>query len=262
MNRLLLALKAEFIKNKYSTILWATFIAFALAPIMGGVFILIMRNPEFASKSGALSAKAQIMNFSENWYFYLGILTQAIGVGGILVFGFVASWIFGREYSDGTAKDLLALPISRTKIVNAKFVVYGVWCLALVVSNLIVGVLIGTMLALPGSDTNFIPAYLKNYFITTVLTVSLGTPIAFFAIWGRGYLAPLGFVGLTLVFAQIIASTGYGYYFPWSVPGLFSGAGGEYKAQLNIISYTILVLTSMAGYFATVTYWKYSDQTK
>lgn len=90
----------------------------------------------------------------------------------------------------------------------------------------------------------------------------LGTPIAFFAIWGKGYLAPLGFVALTLVVAQIIAATGYGYYFPWSVPGLYSGAGGEYTAQLDFTSYTIVILTSIVGYVATVLYWNYSDQTK
>ena len=53
-----------------------------------------------------------MMNFSADWNSYFGILTQSIGVGGVLIFGFVASWIFGREYSDGTAKDLLALPTS------------------------------------------------------------------------------------------------------------------------------------------------------
>lgn len=256
------ALKAELIKNKYSNILWVTFIAFSLAPIMGGVFMLIMLNPEAMAKAGGLSTKAQAMNFSANWNSYFGILTQAIGVGGVLVFGFVASWIFGREYSDGTAKDLLSLPTSRTKILNAKFIVYIIWCFALAISNLLIGLLIGTILQLPSMDMNLVSGHLTNYLATTVMTVLIGTPIAFFAIWGKGYLAPLGFVALTLVFAQIIAATGYGYYFPWSVPGLFSGAGGEYKSQLNLVSYSILLLTSIVGYLATVTFWKYADQMK
>ncbi|MDQ3015351.1 MAG: ABC transporter permease [Bacteroidota bacterium] len=256
------ALKAELIKNKYSNVIWVTFIAFLMAPIMGGVFMLIMRNPEAMAKAGGLSAKAQVMNLSANWNSYFGILTQAIGVGGVLVFGFVASWIFGREYSDGTAKDLLSLPTSRTNILNAKFIVYIIWCFALTISNLLIGLLIGTILQLSSMEMSLVTGHVTNYIATTVMTILIGTPIAFFAIWGKGYLAPLGFVALTLVFAQIIAATGYGYYFPWSVPGLFSGAGGEYKAQLNLVSYIILILTSVAGYLATVTFWKYADQTK
>lgn len=256
------ALKVELIKNKSSNMLWLTFIAFALAPIMGGVFLIIVQNQELLSKSGALSAKAQIMNFSATWNSYFGLLTQVVGVGGVLVFGFVSSWLFGREYSDGTAKDLLSLPTSRTKILNAKFIVYIFWCIALAISNLLVGLCIGSALQLPSMDSDLISTHLSNYTGTTVLTILIGTPIAFFAILGKGYLAPLGFVALTLVFAQMIASTGYGAYFPWSVPGLYSGAGGEYKSQLNLGSYTILMLTSIIGYFATLLYWRYSDQTK
>jgi len=256
------ALQAEFLKNKYSNILWATFIAFALAPIMGGVFILIINDPDSLAKAGGLAAKAKAMDFQSNWKSYLGLLTQTVGVGGVLVFGFVASWIFGREYSDGTAKDLLSLPTSRTKILNAKFAVYLIWCLALVISNLLIGLLIGTILQLPTIEINLLIPLFLDYFVTTFLTILIGVPIAFFAIWGKGYLAPLGFVALTLVFAQIISATGFGSYFPWSIPGLYSGAGGEYKKLLDNYSYSILILICIAGYLATVIYWKTSDQTK
>lgn len=261
MKSQLQALKAELLKNRYSTIIWVTFIAFALAPVMGGVFMLILKNPETAAQAGALNSKMQIMGASADWISFLDILTQAMGIGGIMVFGFVASWIFGREYSDGTAKDLLALPVSRVQILNAKFAVYVLWCLGLAASNLLLGGLIGLLLQLPGASPGLFATHFQVYGTTTLLTIALGTPIAFFALWGKGYLAPLGFVALTLVFAQVIAATGYGYYFPWSVPGLFSGSGGEYKAQLDAASYGILALTSLAGYLAATTYWKYADQT-
>ncbi|MBK7811136.1 MAG: ABC transporter permease [Saprospiraceae bacterium] len=60
------------------------------------------------------------MNMEASWKSYIDLLTQAVGVGGVLAFGFVASWLFGREYPDGTAKDLLSLPTSRTKILECK----------------------------------------------------------------------------------------------------------------------------------------------
>ncbi|WP_276365541.1 ABC transporter permease [Chryseolinea sp. H1M3-3] len=262
MSGQLQALKAELIKSQYANILWITFIAFGLAPVMGGVFMLIMTNPDAIALAGPLKAKSDVMHFSADWKSYFELLTQAIGVGGVLVFGFIASWIFGREYSEGTAKDLLALPTSRTQIINAKFFIYGGWSFALVISNLLLGLLIGTLLQISDAQSFSLASYLFDNFVTTVLTILLGTPIAFFAIWGKGYLAPLGVVALALVFSQVIAAAGFGYYFPWSVPGLFSGAGGIYKAQLNSMSYTILILTSFAGYVATVFFWKLADQTK
>ncbi len=256
------AIQAELIKIKHSKIILATFIAFGIAPIMGVVFTLILQNSEALEKASGLAAKAKTMNFEANWKSYIDILTQAVGVGGVLVFGFVASWIFGREYSDGTAKDLLSLPTSRTKILNAKFVLYGFWCLMLVMSNLLIAFLLGTILQLPMISTDWLVQSLTDYFITTILTIIVGVPIAFFALYGKGYLAPLGFVALTLVFSQVIAATGYGTYFPWSVPGLYSGAGGEYKDLLDHFSYIILILTGIAGYFATTIYCRVADQTK
>lgn len=253
---------AEWIKVRSARIVWVTFIAFGLAPVMGGVFIVILSNPETMAQSGMLSTKARMVGFGADWNSYLGLLTQAMGVGGIMVFGFVASWLFGREYSDGTAKDLLALPASRTHILNAKFMMYIGWCLALAVSNLVIGSLIGLSLQVAPATSELVRINLSNYFVTTILTILPGTPIAFFAIWGKGYLPPLGFVALTLVFAQIIAATGYGSYFPWSVPGLYSGSGGEYKEQLDVWSYLIVVFTGLAGYLATILYWRLADQTK
>lgn len=260
MKKQIQTLEAELLKIKHSTILLSTFIAFGLAPIIGGMFILIVQDVNALEKAGSLAMKAKAMNFEATWESYLGLLNQALAVGGVLVFGFVASWIFGREYSDGTAKDLLSLPTSRAKILNAKFSIYILWCFALVVSNLILGFIIGSILHLPFKEINVAIPILADYFITAFMTILVGFPIALFAIWGKGYLAPLGFVALTMVFSQIIAAIGYGTYFPWSIPGLYSGAGGEYKKLLDNFSYTIVGITGIVGYYATLRYWKVADQ--
>jgi len=262
MNSQLYALKAEFIKNKHSKILLISFTAFALVPVMGGVFMLVMRDPEAMAQASLLNAKMEAMNLSAGWDALFMILKQGMGIGGIMVYGFIVSWIFGREYSDNTVKDLLSLPTSKTKILNAKYMVYFVWSAALAVVNAIVGIVTGLILRLPGFKSADVFEFLIDYGFTTFLTIMLGTPIAFFSMWGRGYLAPLGFVALTLVFSQILAAVGYGHFFPWSVPALFSASGGEYKEQLNITSYLILFFVSIIGYCVTVFYWEYTDHNK
>jgi ABC-type transport system involved in multi-copper enzyme maturation permease subunit len=256
------AFQAELIKLRHSRIVWVSFIAFSIAPLMGGVFMLVIRDPEALAKAGALAAKVRAMNFSASWVNYMDMLTQAMGVGGLLLFGFVASWVFGREYSEGTAKDLLSLPVTRSKIIHGKFAVYLLWCLGLGFSNLLIGFVIGAMLSLSQFEIATIANNLVTYLSTTLLTAALGTPIAFFALWGKGYLAPLGFVAICIVLSQIIAALGYGHYFPWAIPGLYSGAGGELKDSLNGLSYFILIIISMIGYLVTIGWWKYADQTK
>lgn len=261
MKEQLRAFQGEIIKNRHSPIVWITFVAFSLAPLFGGVFMLLMKGEGSESLSGSFKAKAVLMGIESNWASFLSIIPQAVGVGGIIIFGFVASWLFGREYSEGTAKDLLSLPVSRIKILNAKFVYYVLWSLALSVYIFVLGLIIGFALQLPGWSTEILLINLKLFGVTTLLTILLGTPIGFFALWGKGYLAPLGFVVLALVFAQIIAAMGFGTYFPWSIPGIYSGSGGEeFKAGLNVTSYLILILTSLVGYMLTVLWWRYADE--
>jgi ABC-type transport system involved in multi-copper enzyme maturation permease subunit len=254
---------AEVLKNRHSRITWVTFIAFSLAPLFGGVFMFLMKGNGSEGLSGAFKSKAVLMSFEANWNSYLGLLSQAVGVGGVLIFGFVVSWLFGREYSDGTAKDLLSLPISRAKILNAKFSYSIIWCIALVLSNILLGLFIGFLLRLPGWNSAMFLNNIHVYFITTIMIILLNTPIAFFAVFGKGFITPLGIVAILLVLAQIIGALGFGNYFPWAVPGIYSGSGGaDLKASLNIMSYLIIIMTSLIGYFSTILWWKYSDQTK
>ena len=91
MKQQIKALQAEILKTKYSNTLWWTFIAFALAPMMGGAFIMIIQDPEVVAQGGGLVAKAQAMKIEATWKSYIDLLTQAVGVGGVLAFGKV--WI-------------------------------------------------------------------------------------------------------------------------------------------------------------------------
>lgn len=110
MNKIMGCVSIEGKKLFNSKVPLITILALTLVPFVGGFFMFVLKDPSLAQSLGFISAKAQIMGTAD-WPSYLSLLTQAITIGGIAVFGFVTSWIFGREYSDRTIKDLLALPI-------------------------------------------------------------------------------------------------------------------------------------------------------
>lgn len=58
------------------------------------------------------------------------------------------------------------------------------------------------------------------------VTTALLPFAAFFASRGHGELPAIGWTFLTVALAQVAAITGWGDWFPWSVPALFSGAAG------------------------------------
>jgi ABC-2 type transport system permease protein len=192
-----------------------------------------------------------------DWPTYLKFLTLGTAMGGIMLFSLIGSWVFGREYSDRTVKDLLALPTSRSAIVLAKFVVIAGWSAALTILILSIGLAVGTAVVLPPVPAQVIVQGGVTLAITAILVIAVVTPIIFFASAGHGYLPPVGVAILAVGLAQVVGIIGYGEYFPWTIPGLYSQ--GE---NLGIVSYVIVILTSVAGVVGTLTWWELADQTR
>lgn len=251
------ALQVECLKIRKSKIIWFTAAAFTIAPLMAGFFMFVLKNPAFAESSGLLGNKAQIVGKAD-WPSYLGLHAQMIAVGGIIIFGFVTSWVFGREYAEHTIKDLLALPYSRAVIVMSKFTAVIITNILLSTYIVTLGISIGWIIGLPQWSSSIVVHGLYILIVTTILTIAICTPVAFFASFGGGYLAPIGFVVLMLVLSQIVAATGYGLYFPWAIPALFSGVTGEENA-IEMISLFVILFTNLVGIFSTLAWWLFAD---
>ena len=257
MTNLAQAAYVEMLKARRSKVSLFTALGSVLLPLAGGFFMIVLKDPEMALRVGLISAKARLVVGVADWPSYLGFLTQAVAGGGIVLFGLIAIWVFGREYSDRTAKDLLAVPTSRSAIVLSKFVVVAVWSAALTVLICLVGLGLGAAIGLPPAPTQVIGQGIRTIALAACMVIALVTPMAFFASAGRGYLAPMGFVFLITLLTQVIAAAGWGEYFPWSIPALYSQ--GE---DLGTVSYVIVLLTSIAGIVGTLVWWEWADQTR
>ncbi|ANZ43296.1 ABC transporter permease [Lentzea guizhouensis] len=254
------ALATEVLKARRSRVPWVTALAFTVAAAVGGLFMFILQNQDRARSLGLLGTKAALVGGEADWPTYFSFLAQTTAVGGMLVFGLVLVWLFGREFSQNTVKDLLALPTARTTIVAAKFVMALVWCLILSVQLVLLGLLIGTVLGLPGWTADVVVSGVAMIAAVAVMTVLLATPIALAASVGRGYLPGVG-VMMTAVFcAQVVAALGYGQYFPWSVPALFSGLAGADRVSPGPLGVLLVVLVGTAGVAATALWWRNADQ--
>lgn len=262
MNNLHQAIWVEFLKAYRSKMPLFTAVGFSLMPLVGGLFMIILKDPDLARRLGIISTKAQLVAGSADWQTYLGMLAQATAIGGIMLFNLVGSWIFGREYSDRTIKDLLALPTSRATIMIAKFVVLGIWSAWLTVFIYLLGLGIGLAVGLPPTSAEVIWQGTSKLIVAASLMIALTTPIVFFANVGRGYLLPMGMAMLALFLAQVIAATGWGEYFPWAVPALSTGMAGPQYTNLGLSSYVIVVVTSVVGIIATLLWCEYADQTQ
>ncbi len=227
---------------------------------LGMAFLLfVARNPSVSQKLGLVSAKANLMAYAAtDWPTYLGLCAQIIGIGEFFVLILAVSWVFGREFADGTLKDMLAVPVQRASILLAKFIVVAIWSAAL---SLVVGIanlILGALLKLPGGSSSVVLHGVGVMALTACLMIGVVLPFAFFASIGRGYLLSIGLAVLSIMAANLMFVLGWGEYFPWGVPMLYA----QGKSALTSISYWIVVFTSLAGMIATYLWWKYADQNR
>lgn len=261
MNHFLAALWAETLKARRSKISVLTLGGFLILPLVAGLFMLILKDPERARAMGLISMKARLTGGTAEWTTFFGMLLQGTAVAGAILFAIITAWVFGREFSDHTVKELLALPAPRWSIVSAKFLLTAVWILALAFLIFMVALGIGTLVQIPGWSSELQWNSFGAFMLTTLLTAMLMSPVALVASAGRGYLPPLGFAFLTVALAQITAVMGWGDWFPWAVPALYSGMAGAGTLP-GAHSYVLVILTCLVGVTATVWWWQCADQTR
>lgn len=250
----------ETIKAIRSRLPFITAAGFLLFPLASAFLMFIYRDPEFARNAGILNVKAELIAGKADWPTYLSMLAQGISIGGIFLFSLVCSWVFGREFADRTVTNLLAVPVARSRILIAKFIVFGLWCAALTLEVIAVSLPLGVLLRLPPVDSGVILNGIATTIVAAILVAIVVSPFAYFAGLGRGYLLPIGMAMITVLLANVIAVIGWGGFFPWSIPALFAAASGS-PAELTPTSYLIVALTGGAGILLTARWWNTADIT-
>jgi len=256
------ALWIEILKMFRSKVPLFTAVGFSMVPLAGGLFMVILKDPGAAKSLGLITTKAQLLTGTADWPSLFGFLAQGVAAGGMILFSIITIWVFGREFSDHTIKELLALPTSRETIVTAKFIVVAVWSLVITIIIFGVGLTVGSLVVIPGWSAELVRTSFINIVGTAALTIPLMAFVALLASAGRGYLPPFGLTIFTLFLANLSAILGWGDWLPWAVPGLFSEAGGPREELLGVHSYVILAVASIIGFVATYLWWRDADQTQ
>jgi ABC-2 type transport system permease protein len=262
MNGFVSAFWAEALKARRSKVTLLTAAGFLLLPFAGGLFMIILKNPAQARALGLISTKAQLTAGTADWPTFFGILLQGLAAGGAILFALITAWVFGREFSDHTAKELMALPTPRWVIVGAKFVLLALWILALTLLIFLVGLGVGAAVGIPGWSTELEWTSLWSVLVTAMLTFMLTPFVALFASSGRGYLPPMGWTILALALANVVSVLGWGDWFPWAVPVLVSGMVKSHADQVGLHSYLVVLAAFLVGAAATFGWWRSADQTR
>lgn len=208
--------------------------------LLGGITAALAGgNPELTAKMGAATTL--------DWSGLLASAAQITSAGGLLGFGIVLSWMFGREFTDGTITGLFTLPVSRSRIALAKLAVYAAWAivvsLVLTLGILVLGLLLGY--GIPTADAW---ASLGRQCGLAMLTAAIAVPVSWIATVTRSLLAAVGGAIALVIIAQVGALAGAGAWMPLAAPALWAMSTG---AAVNPAQ---LILTIVLGIvFAVLT---------
>jgi ABC-2 type transport system permease protein len=198
---MLRALRAELLKLKRSSMpLWTAFIVL-LAPVW--VYWVARTATGRVEVSWEIFMRMGVALLA-SWY-------------GIVLFGLVTAYVFGREYSEGTAKEMLTLPIRRECFVAAKTAILVAWLLGLTLLCVIAQAGGAAILGIDGASWTVAAECLVVSLKVAALIFATMPVVALLAMGGRGYLAPMAYSAVMGALGLGLAEAGWTRWFPWSM---------------------------------------------
>ncbi len=237
------ALAVEWLKFRHGRPVWVT----SVFLVLGVTAMSALTLGSVDGESPLLAIKAQAIVGTGGWAGLFAAANTIVSVGGLLGFGVVIGWVFGREFTDQTIGGLFGAPVGRLAIAAAKLLIVLVWpvliAALLVLTLLAAGTWMGT-----GPVNTEVLGLAAKFALITVLSGLLALPCAWAATLGRGYLAAVGAVIAIVIAAQMAVMAGAGGWFPFAAPGLWAtqiGAGADPATAVQLL--LVLPLAALAA---------------
>ena len=243
-----IALATELAKLVHATVVRVTTAAIVLGiSLICSTMLLAVHtsDPQLAAKLGPLIDPG-------GWTGYFMVAVQVTGAAGYVGYGVVLSWLFSREFAEGTISGLFAIPVSRATIATAKLIVYLVWGLVTSAALLLALIVLGFAAGLGSMPTDAVPAMGRELGLS-VFTVVLATPAAWAATLGRSVLAGIGTTIAILITSQVSVIAGAGGWFPFSAPALWAISTGITVTPFQL---TLVIPVVAAAVALTVQSWQ------
>jgi ABC-2 type transport system permease protein len=241
---------AELLKLRRCRITWLTFVLYAFFALMAWFVLWIVKNPGAAQGLGLVGQKASFAasGMTADWKGLYSFFAELSLMGGMIILSIIVIYLFGREYVEGTAKNMLSLPIGRWRFVAAKLLLAALWYLLLTAFLLAESLAIGALLGLGAPAPELFAREGGGILFAALLVFSLQGLVAWVTVASGGYLAPFGYTIATLLVGNVMIRTGWAPWCPWSIVALLGGLTGPRQEGTAAASCLILAATFALGF--------------
>ena len=244
----------ETLKLKRSSMIWISVLFYAFFALMAWFVFWMLKNPEAARRLGLIGQKASFaMNgLTADWPGLFTMFAELGVAGGMILLSIIVIYLFGREYVDGTAKNMLALPVPRAYFVSGKLLVAAIWYALLTALLMAEAVVVGKILGLGTPPAGLVASECGNMIVAAVLVLALQPLVAWVTVLSGGYLAPFGYTIATLLIGNLMIRTDWARWCPWSIVALLGGLAGPRQEGVLLGSGLVLAATFAIGVALTI----------
>lgn len=238
-------LYCEFLKLKHSKMFFISIMGAFVAPLM--VFVGWMKLK--IEQTGTVVTYDMLFS-DTNLYTML--------LFGIIVYCVIAAYLFSHEYTENTLKNILTVPVSKTKFILAKFIMLYFWIIGLTLITWATTLLLGIVGSADGfSRVAIISSFIEFIIGASLLFLSL-TPFVFVTLWFKNIVPTIIFSAAATMINIALANDELAALFPWSAPQIIASGINISKYPL-ILSYISILIISVIGFAASMIYFKKQD---
>jgi bacitracin transport system permease protein len=239
-------LQCEFMKLRRSKMLFICILGAMVTPFMIFVEILKKRSDE----PGYVYTYYAICSNSN---FYMILLF------GLLVYTVFAAYIFSREYTDQTLKNILTIPVSKDLLLISKFLVLMLWCVLLSLLAWFFCLVVGFICGAAEFDLVMLAKSFWESIYGTALLVFTLTPLIYLSIRTKGIVIPVITSATILMINAALSNEKWAALFPWSSTYFLVTQSIGKTGYPETIAITIIVITSLTGTVLSFWYFKNND---
>lgn len=238
-------LYCEFLKLKRSKIFFISIVAAFVPPLM--VFVGWMKSN---INGRNMFVTYEVLFSNTNLYTML--------LFGIIVYCVITADLFSREYTENTLKNILTIPVSKTKFILGKFIMLYFWIIGLTLITWITTLILGIIGSAGGFSRVAITSSLIEFIVGASLLFLSLTPFVFVTLWFKNIVPTMIFAAAVTMINIALANDDLAALFPWSASQIIA-SGTNISQYSSTLSYISVLSTSIIGFMASMIYFKKQD---
>lgn len=230
----------EFLKLKRSSMFLISLLGSAVAPFVV-VIATFIHEP---------ATPFQDLFYNVNLYTVLII--------GVPLYGVVTTYLFNREYTENTLKNLLTIPVSRVSFIISKTLLLFLWIMMLSIIAWGLTLFLGMLTQFDGLSSSLLLDSLKQFSTGGILLFILSTPIILVTLVTKNYVPTIIFTVVITLINVMAGNSEHRGLFPWAAAGDISNQTLPPAYPVEY-SYIIIAATALIGFISMLVYFKKTD---